>query len=322
MKIKFIINNFLWIAVGVLILFLIILLVLHFQTGPRSMEQLAIKARRIDTVAQMRLNLESGSEAEKSSVMAITDKDSKDFADQARAAMAEVEREQDELGKLLVVWGTQKERDLLVQFSKVFTDLQHIDDNLLDLAIKNTNLKAYGLAYGPADDALKNMDTALSSLVKMSADFPDARNVALLACGAQIAALTIQTLLAPHIAEESERKMDELEAQMTRKDKEIRKDLAGLAAIQKFHGNPDLESALSNYTRYSAVRIRILALSRENTNVQSLTISLGQKRKVLFLCQDVLSELQQDIVEESIPGVNYGSASNPRSMDKKETKNK
>jgi hypothetical protein len=322
MKIKFSIKDFLWMAFGALMLLLVMLLVLHFQTGQRPVEQLAFKSKRVDLVARMRLNLASASEAEKSAVLAVTDQDSKTFAEQSSAATSEVEQERNELGKLLAAGGTQNERDLLVQFSKVFTDLQRIDSDLLVLAIRNTNIKAYGLAFGPAADALKEMDSALSSLVAKSASFPKARNVTLLACNAQIAALSIQTLLAPHIAEENDRKMDELEAQMTKEDQEVRKDLGGLTAIQEFRGNPDLEIALSNWTRFSEVRGRILALSRENTNVQSLTISLGQKRKVLFLCQDVLSALQQTILEEPIMGVNYGSVSNPRSMQVEKIKDR
>ena len=320
MKIKFSIKDFLWMAGGALIFLLIILLVSHFQTGPKPIEQLAFKAKRIDLVAQMRLNLASGSEAEKSSVMAITDEDSKTFADQAHAAILEVEQERKELEELLAEGGTQNERDLFVQFSGVFTDLQRIDSALLILAIKNTNLKAYDLAYGPAADAVKEMDNALSNLVVKSANFPEARSAVLLACGAQISALQIQTLLAPHIAEESDSIMDKLETQMARKDKEVRKDLEGLMAIQEFRNNPNLKIALTDYTHFSEIRKTILALSRENTNVQSLAISLGQKRKVLFLCQDALSTLQKTILEEPIMGVNYGSVSNPRSLEVKKNK--
>jgi hypothetical protein len=317
MTTKIINKDFLWMVVGGLILLLIILIVLHFQTGQRSVQQLAYKAKRVDLVAQMRLNLASGSEAEKSAVMAITDPDSKTYADQAGAATSEVELERQELEGLLEGGGTQNEKKLLVQFYKAFTDLQRVDSNLLKLAIKNTNIKAYGLAFGPAADALKEMNTALSSLVAKSATFPDARNVTLLATGAQIAALRIQTLLAPHIAEENDSKMDKLEALMTREDKEVRKDLDDLTAMQEFRDNQDLEIALSNYARFSEVRGRILALSRENTNVHSLNISLDQKRKALFLCQDILSTLQQTILEEPISGVNYGAVSNPRSMEVK-----
>jgi hypothetical protein len=322
MKIKLNIKDYLWMVIGALMLLMVILVALHLQTGQKSVVQLAFKARRADMVAKMRLNLASASEAEKSAVLAISDQDSKTYADQARAATLEAEREQNELRELLAAGGTLKESDLLVQFSRVFTDFMRIDSDLLVLATKNTNIKAYGLTFGPAADALKEMDTALSRLVTKSADFPEARNVTLLACRAQIAALRIQTLLAPHIAEESDRKMDELEAHMTKEDMEVRKDLDGLASIREFHGNPDLEIALSNWARFSEVKERIIALSRENTNIKSLTISLGQKRKVLFLCQDLLSALQQTILDEPVMGVNYGSVSNPRSLQLETTKNR
>jgi len=308
------IKELLWMATGAVLLLAVVLVVLHFHTGQSPAEQLAFKAKRVDLVARMRLTLASASEAEKSAVLAVTDQDSQTFADQARTATAEVERERKELGALLAEGDTQGERDLLAHFSTVFADFQRIDNDLLDLAVKNTNLKASSLAFGPAADALKDMDTALSRLVVKRAASVEARQVALLAFGAQTAALRIQTLLAPHIAEESDQKMDELEALMTKEDQQVRKDLDGLAALPELRGDPDLQSAASDYARFSEIRGRILALSRENTNVRSLTISLGEKRKVLFLCQEVLSALQQAILEEPIAGVNYGAASNPREM--------
>jgi hypothetical protein len=315
MKIKSGIKDFLLIAGGAVALLAVVLVVLHFQTGQSPTDQLALKAKRVDIVAWIRLALASASEAEKSAVLAVTDQDSKTFADQARAGTEEVERERKELGNLLAAHGTHKEKDLLMQFSKAFSDFQRIDNDLLDLAVKNTNVKAYSLAFGPAADALKKMDTALSRLVAKNADAPEARSVAMSAFGAQTAALRIQTLLAPHIAEESDKKMDELEAQMAREDQEVRKDLDALTAVEKLHGDPDLEAAADDYTRFSGVRRRILSLSRENTNVRSLAISLDQKRKALFLCEDLLSALQQAILAERIAGVDYESLVNPRSFE-------
>ena len=314
MTIKPGIREFLWMASGAVILVVIMLVAQHFKTAQSPADQLAFKAKRVGLVDQMRLTLASASEAEKSAVLAVTDEDSQAFADQAHAATADVERERKELEKLFVVNGTQAEKDLLAKFSKVFTDLQRIDTDLLGLAVKNTNIKAYSLAFGPAADALKEMNTALSRLAAKNAGSPAAGNVALLAFGAQTAALRIQTLLAPHIAEESDKKMDELEALMAKEDQEVRKDLDGLALLPKLHGDLDLETATADYAKFNEIRGLILALSRENTNVRSLAISLGQKRKVLFLCQEALSALQQTIQDEPIPGVNYKSASNPRSL--------
>ncbi len=301
MKLKPGFRDVLWMATGAVLLLVLMLVVVHLRTEPNPSGQRALQARKLDLVAQMRLGLASASEAEKSSVMATNDEDSQTFADQARAATAQVEQERNTLVETLA-GGPPGEKDFLAQFSKVFTDFQHVDDELLTLAVKNTNLKAYSLAFGPAADALTEMDNALSRLVAKSADFPDARNAALLAFGAQTAALRIETLLAPHIAEESDKKMDELEARMSKEDQEVHKDMEGLAAFQKFSGDPDLETAVSAYARFSELRARILVLSRENTNVRSLNISLDQKRKVMFLCQDALAALQHAIQQEQIVG--------------------
>jgi hypothetical protein len=301
-----------WMAFGAAMLLVVMLVVLHVQKGQSPAEQLAFKAKRVDLVERMRVALASASEAEKSAVMAITDEDSQKFADQARAATAEVDRGGKELGDLLQVGGTANEKELLAQFSKVFAEFQHIDSDLLVLAVKNTNLKAYSLAFGPSADALQGMDTALGGIVAKSAAAPEARNIVLLAFGAETAALRIQALLAPHIAEESDQKMDELEARMTREDQTVRRDLDELAKLPTFSGDTDLETATSDYAKFNEIRTQILALSRENTNVRSLAISLNQKRKVMLLCQDALAALQQAILQEYIAGVNYGPSSNPR----------
>ncbi|MGD1019269.1 MAG: MCP four helix bundle domain-containing protein [Verrucomicrobiia bacterium] len=312
MTVKPSIKDVLWMVFGAVLLLVIMLVTLHFQRGLSPAELVASKARRVDLVERMRLALASASEAEKSAVMAITDEDSQKYADQARAATADVDRDRSELGQLLEAGGAQREKDLLAQFSKSFADFQNVDKDLLALAVKNTNIKAYNLAFGPAADAITEMNDALSRLVTKSAASPDARAVALLAFGAQTAALRTQALLAPHIAEESDAKMDAMEARMTTDDHEVRKDLDGLAALPMFNGDTDLATAASAYARFSDVRAKIIPLSRENTNVRSLAISLDQKRKVMFTCQDALASLQRAISGEPIPGVNYGVPSSPR----------
>jgi hypothetical protein len=318
MTIKAGIKEFLWMVSGAVVLFLILVIVWQFQPVQSPNELLAFKANKVGLVSQMRLTLTSASEAEKSAVMAVTDQESQTFADQARSATAQVEQELNELSKLLKMGGTKEEKDLLDQFSVVFTDFQSIDSNLLDLAVKNTNIKAYSLAFGPAADALKEMNTALSNLVAKNVASSVAGNVALLAFDAQTAALRLQTLLAPHIAEESNGKMDELESQMTREDQKVKKDLEDLAVLQKLSNDPNLKKAVSDYTRFSEIRVSILALSRENTNVLSLAISLGEKRKVLLQCQDILSALQQAIQNEPTEDVNY-DLPNPRSLQVEKT---
>ncbi|MBF0545047.1 MAG: hypothetical protein HQM08_11460 [Candidatus Riflebacteria bacterium] len=311
-------NEILWMTTGAVIAIVAMLITFHFRKEQNVLEQLVHKTERVNLVAKMRYLLASASEAEKSAVMAITDQDSQNFANQARSATTEIEQKRKELADLLATGSLlQNGRELLSEFSKVFTDFQRIDDNLLVLAVKNTNLKAYNLAFGPAADAVSKMDTAFSHMITLSENFPSARNISALVFGILKSALRIQTLLAPHIAEESDKKMDELEALMKKEDLEIRKNIDTLTALKELNGSPDLKTATDEYSKFSKLREQILALSRENTNVRSLAISLDQKRKVMFLCQSSLEALQKAIQEEPIGNQTDGLVPNPRSLQLK-----
>jgi hypothetical protein len=301
-------------AVGAAVWLAVILLVLHFQKLQNPAAQLAFKAKRVELVERMRLSLASASEAEKSAVMAIIDEDSQTYADQARKATTTVEQGRRELEQLLEPGGTKNEKDFLTQFSEAFAEFQRIDKDLLDLAVKNTNLKAYSLAFGPAAAALKEMDAALARVVaaRSNSISADDLKVMQLADGARIAALRLLTLLPPHIAEESDQKMDEMEAVMAKEDQAVRQNLEGLAALPSLSGNPDLTTATVRYARFTEFKTQILKLSRENTNIRSLTISLSQKRKVMLVCQDALAALEQAIQEEPIAGLSNRTPVSPR----------
>jgi hypothetical protein len=307
-------RDLLWMAVGAVVLLAFVLLVLHFRESQTPAEQLAFRATRVELVERMRLSVALASEAEKSAVMAITDEDSQIYADKARAATAVVEQGRRELEQLQRSGGTRDENALLTQFSAAFAEFQRIDKGLLELAVENTNLKAYGLAFGPATKVLNEMDAALARIAAAGGNSPSADEIksVRLADGARIAALRLLSLLPPHIAEESGQKMDEMEALMAKEDQTVRQDLEGLAALPRLGGTPDLSTASVRYTRFTELRTQILRLSRENTNVRSLSISLSEKRKIMTVCLDALAALEQAIEKEPIAGLSNREPIGPR----------
>jgi hypothetical protein len=145
-----------------------------------------------------------------------------------------------------------------------------------------------------------------------NSDLPEGKTILTLAYGAEISALRIQALLPPHIAEESDPKMDALEARMATEDGHVTQSLHDLAALPKVGKDPALAIAATRYADFSSIRTKILALSRENTNVRSLSISLNQKRKVMRVCQGALTALQQAILAEPVAGSPNGSPIRPR----------
>jgi hypothetical protein len=301
-------------AVGAALFGAIILVALNVPPDQTPAAKLALKDRKVEIVDRMRAALASASEAEKSAVMATTDEDSQTYANEARTATATLRQEREQLSGLLDASGSAREKDLMAQFSKSLADLERIDRDLLNLAVQNTNLKAYQLAFGPASEALQQADDSLSHLVTERAvsNSAEDKKVVLLADAARISALRIQTLLPPHIAEESDQKMDALEARMTHEDQAIRKDLADLTATQGLAENHDLATATARYAKFTEIRSQILKLSRENTNVRSLAISLNEKRKAMFLCQDALSALEQVIGQDFSREASSHTPVNPR----------
>jgi hypothetical protein len=303
------------VAAGAAALLIFIFVLLRFREAESPVSQLAFKANRVDLVGAMQVDLASAAEAEKSAVLAITDQESQTFSDQARAASARVEQERRDLEELEATGGTQGERESLAQFTAAFAEFRRVDAELLALAVQNSNIKAYALAYGPAAVSVTETDDALARLVADHAGAPDAKTMMRLAFGAQISVLRLQTLLPPHIAEESDRRMDEMEGRMATEDARVHENLDGLDTLfksDKLGEDPDLAKARTAYATFSQIRAQIIALSRANTNVRSLSMSLHEKRQVMLACQAALIALQQAIFAEPIAGTTYGMPARPR----------
>src|SRR5262249_36490311 len=102
-----------WAVGGTVVVLVLGVLLWRFSSRETPSEQLVLKTRRLTVVSETRRALAAATEAEKSAVMAVTDKESQEFADQARTATATAESKRVDLAELLKTSGTQRERDLL-----------------------------------------------------------------------------------------------------------------------------------------------------------------------------------------------------------------
>ncbi len=274
---------------------LLVFVALRSRSDEARAEQLSSRLRRIDLTESMRLALVTASDAERSAVLAVTDEESQTYADRARSSLATVERLRGELSPLVAAGEPATGKALLDRFASAFETFRKLDSEILSLSVKNTNLKAYGLAHGPAAQSVAEMDAALSRLIDNTGS---SREILLGASQTLIGILRIQALLAPHIAEENDQKMDELEASMTREDVRVRQQLSALSALPPLRNDAALAAVRANYERFSELRAQILKLSRENTNVRSLSLALDPNRaRSMASCQDALAALKQAFTE-------------------------
>jgi hypothetical protein len=286
-------SSALWVLAGAVILLTLTVLVLHFrpQSAAARLEE---KDRLLGMVADMRLHLGSSIDAEQSAVMATTDEDSRAFADRTRSESADVEKLNAEIGPLL---RTDQEKALQAQFAAAFADLKRIDAELLELAVKNSNVKATALAFGPCARTVQDIDAALRRIARRHPGDP---RVSMLVLEADTGVLRIQARIPSHIAEESDPAMDSMEALMRADEKGAREAASELSAM--LPKDADMQTVNDRIEVFFDLERRIIELSRANTNVKSLALSLTVKRKAAALCQDALSALQEAVQSEEVPG--------------------
>jgi hypothetical protein len=292
MSIKPGLRDLLWMAGGAVVVGALLLAALHF--GDSVASEHADRIRKLELVDRMRAAVAAASESEQSAVVAGTDADSAAFAEAARAAMAELDRHRQELSELIGAGGPEAERSSLASFASAFESFRGVGEELLALAVRNSNLKASALASGPAAEAVQSMTEALAGLTSASGDpAPMA-----LAFRAQVAALRELALLPPHIAEAREEVMDGLEARMAEQEQEVQRDLDGLRARPELAGAAGLQAATSAWAQFLELKAQVIALSRENSNVRSHALSLDRRRTAMLACLQALDSVRQAIAAE------------------------
>jgi hypothetical protein len=225
--------------------------------------------------------------------MADTDEASATAAEEAKRARQAVERNIGALRPILESLGYGEDLRQLETFKGRFEEYRRLDDEILPLAVENTNLKAQRLSFEPAREAADAFRSALDTAVR-SASAKDSSRARELAATAQIGVLEILALQAPHIAEARDEVMARFEEQMKMSAANARKALAGLQGLS---APADVANATAALDRFLSIHDQIVALSRRNTNVRSLALSFGRKRTVTAECEDQLRALEQALAK-------------------------
>lgn len=242
--------------------------------------------------AGLRLQFNKAADASNLAVMSDVKETSAGFAEEAERAKQAIRQEESELRAHLLALGYSGELQLLDEFHRGFDEYEKLDQNILRLAEENTNVRARKLSFGPAQQDADAFRNALESMVQ-SSPAKDRCRVDPLVRTALVALLQIQTLHAPHIAEADDKVMTKQEEQMARLEESVRSALKDLEMIAP--DSAPLADANAAFGRFEEEHLRILALSRKNTNVVTLAMSLGQKRAVSTSCDASLASLEQEL---------------------------
>lgn len=255
--------------------------------GPAVLTQ-HVEAQRL--AADIHVQFAKASDAANRAVMADSDEASIAFAQDAKQLTALVQQDLDLLEPLLRDLNYSDEVAALRAFAAKYVEYRSLDDEILPLAVENTNLKAQRLSFGPARDAVGAFRVALRAAVAAA---PATSCCQAVTAGKAVEALLeIQVIQARHIAESNPSEMAQMESAMQALDAgaaaaldDLRRDLPGRARA-------DLDAAAGALTDFRKTNAEIVELSRRNSNVRSLALTLGRKRVVTAECDSQLKILE------------------------------
>jgi hypothetical protein len=250
--------------------------------------------------ADLHVQFTKAADAANRAVMADTDDASVVFAHEAEQATEAVQKDIDALGPILQGLSYSNETRLLNDFVSRFAEYRALDRRILDLAVENTNLKAQRLSFGPAQEAADAFRDSLNA-VTSSAAAKDAWEVKALAAAAVATVREIQVLQAPHIADADDAVMTRMEKRMATSEAAARQALETLRTVQPA-SRARLAAASASLDKFMELNAQIIALSRRNTNVRSLALSLDQKRTLTASCEDSLRALRDALAKRGYTG--------------------
>jgi hypothetical protein len=249
-----------------------------------------VEARRL--ASELRVQFTKAAETGNRAVMASAEDTASAAANESRQATEAVAKDLTSLRATLEALDYKEELRLLEAFASSFQEYRRIDDELLPLAVENTNVKAQALSFGAATVAANAFKDSLERAASYST--PAGRCcVESLMTGAHAALLEIRVLHAPHIAEADDAAMTQMESRMTAFEEEARRILKRLPPLLTEAAARPLADASTALEQFVIINREIVTLSRRNSNVRSLALTLGRKRTVTATCEDHLRALDE-----------------------------
>ena len=253
-----------------------------------------VEARRL--ASRLRVQFSKAADASNRAVMAVTDEASSAAAREAEQATQAVERDAEALQRTLQALAYPDDLRHLDAFKACFGGYRALDADILPLAVENTNIKAQRLSFGPARDAANAFRQALDAAAR-STTVKDACCVEAVIAKGVAAVLEVQVIQARHIAESDDATMSQMEMEMATAEAAARKAVDTLKGLLPSAAGPQLTAAAAALDRFKAINGELVTLSRRNSNVRSLALSLGRKRTVTAECDDTLHALDEALAK-------------------------
>jgi methyl-accepting chemotaxis protein len=297
--------------VGILVLCVLVVAVMGYRrlgaVNERVQHMVDVTSKKVLLTVSIRSDLQRARRMEFRAVLTPDDKESQDYATRARDISKQVDATYADLEKLILAGGTPTERQSLPQLHQAWQQYRTNQDQVLKLAVENSNVKAHALATGKVAEKVAAIQQAaaagLRQIEKLRTEAPSANDVKRVLptdrdyqalARLQVLALDMHRHLSLQVFDTTDEDMDRLEEQVASWQKETDDRLTELAASADSRGLPWVETLSGAFRELRPAVAQLQKLLRSNTNTRSAQLA-HQANKDIDDCMTALADLVEEL---------------------------
>ena len=280
-----------------------------------------VSAEKVKIGARINQNLFEISRGEKNILLAKTPEEMQSYADFLRTLKDELKTRREELAALVDADG----KVLLDEFGTLWDEYLTVHEEVIQLAMLNSNVRAMELSQGKARDAYEKAETNLEKIIEENesemASLNNVREMRKKAKKGSLATKISKNLVEMQRGEKNlilattQEDMDAFAAAIESYEQELFSQLNDLRElIETNFEQQQVEAFENNFQEYATLSQQVRDLSRENGNSRAFDLAANRGRETLTEAEVKIRELvvlneEQMAQDKAMSDANYAKAS-------------
>jgi len=301
--------------VGILVLCVLAVATVGYRrlgdVNERVQHMVDVTSKKVLLTVSIRADLQRARRMEFRAVLALVDKESQDDATLARDISKQVDATYADLDKLVEAGASSAERQALQKFHQSWQQYRTSQEEVLTLAVENSNFKSHGLNTGKMSEKVAAINqaaaTGLRQIEKLRAEAQSANEVNSVAplerdyqavARLQVLALEMHRLLSLQVHDTTDEEMDRVVEQNASWQKEADDLLKELAASTDSRGLSWVEPLSVAFRGLPPLVAQLQKLLRANSNTRSIRMTFASNEHIddcMTALADLITKLNSDL---------------------------
>ncbi|MCU0872962.1 MAG: methyl-accepting chemotaxis protein [Pirellulaceae bacterium] len=304
--------------VGILVLCVLVVAVMGYRRlgdiNQRVQHMVDVTSQKVLLTVSIRANLQGTRRMEIRAVLTPDDKESQDYATQTQDVAKQLEATYADLDKLIEAGASPAERQALQKFDQSWQEYRTNQEQVLKLAVENSNVKSHALAAGKLSEKVAAIQqaaaTGLRQIERLRAEALPANDAKSLLpldrdyqslARLQVLALDMHRQVNLHVYDTTDEEMDRLDEQFASWQKEADERLAQLAESTDSRGLAWAEPLSNAFRELRPLTAQLQKLLRANTNARSAELMSASNPLIddcMTALADLIAELDTDLKDD------------------------